>query len=380
MVSFVSVEALLDRDEPFPHCNGCVPREKIVAPGIGFDLTTSYGTSAIRYHNGSIQQLARVEATDEYQVMMRRLAVTPRAPGGAVPPWVELRNAIDYYRRQWNKMMGRPATKDIGTLSSLISQLRAQTEFRLGTPVESVIVATPSMSGLDWRDIREAINRAGLKSLHDDTYLLAQAPETSAAFAANGHGLCKDYVNPYVCEDEEDGMPTEMVFAVTFTKRVLHLTLVPMRLAMTNTEDRHVFDWSAGLEALPSYPSADAYWDHVHDTIKSFVQSTTDFRASRLFTTVLLLGESATDPNFLRVLRDTLREIQGPENPTALNIDKVVDPLYAAARGAAEFAKRIQEAPPHNCIEDKSCAWLRPERGEVPGGAGHGREPGSDEL
>ena len=297
--------------------------------------------------------------------------------------------------------MGRPATKDIGTLSTLISQLRAQTEFRLGTPVESVVVATPSMTGLDWRDIREAINCAGLKSLHDDTYLLAQAPETSAAFAANGHGLCQDYVNPYVCEDEEDEMPTEMVLAVrcvqisptailysnkanpliiSFTKRVLHLALVPMRLAMSNTEDRHVFDWSAGLEALPSHPSADAYWDHVRDAIKSFVQSTIDFCASRPFTTVLLLGESATDPDFLRVLRDTLREIQGSENPTALNVDKVADPLYAAARGAAEFAKRIQEAPPHNCIEDKSCARLRLDRGGVPDRAGHGGQPGSDEL
>jgi len=149
---------------------------------------------------------------------------------------------------------------------------------------------------------------------------------------------------------------------------------------MTNTEDQHVFDWFAGLEALPSHPSADAYWDHVRDTIKSFVESTTDFRASRLFTTVLLLGENATNPDFLRVLRDTLRETQGSKNPTAFNIDKVVDPLYAAARGAAEFAKRIQEAPLKNCIEDKGCARLRPDRGGAPGGAGHGREPSSDEL
>jgi hypothetical protein len=153
-----------------------------------------------------------------------------------------------------------------------------------------------------------------------------------------------------------------------------------MELAMTHAEDRHVFDWSAGLEALPLYPSADAYWDHVRHTMKSFVQSTTDFRASRLFTTVLLLGESATDPDFLRVMRDTPREIQGCGNPTAFNLDKVVDPLYAAARGAAEFAKRIQETPPGNCIEDESCARPPPDRGEVPGGAGHGGERVVDEL
>jgi hypothetical protein len=149
---------------------------------------------------------------------MRRLATTSRPPGGAVPPWVELRNVMDYYRRQWNKMMGCPITKDIGTLNTLISRLRTHTESQLGMHVKSVIVATPSMRGLDWRDLQEAINYAGLKSLHDDTYLLAQVPETSAAFATNGYGLCQDYVHPYVCESEEDEMTTEVVFAITYVR------------------------------------------------------------------------------------------------------------------------------------------------------------------
>lgn len=28
---------------PIPTCGSCVPRERIVAPGVGFDLTASYG-------------------------------------------------------------------------------------------------------------------------------------------------------------------------------------------------------------------------------------------------------------------------------------------------------------------------------------------------
>lgn len=31
------------RFEPFPYCVDCVPTDQIVAPGVGFDLTTSYG-------------------------------------------------------------------------------------------------------------------------------------------------------------------------------------------------------------------------------------------------------------------------------------------------------------------------------------------------
>ena len=45
------------RFEPLPECSECVP---IVAPGIGIDLIASYGTAAIRYHDGSFVDLGRV--------------------------------------------------------------------------------------------------------------------------------------------------------------------------------------------------------------------------------------------------------------------------------------------------------------------------------
>ena len=48
------------RFEPLPICADCVPREDILAPGIGFDLTNSYATAAIRYDDGSVENLAKV--------------------------------------------------------------------------------------------------------------------------------------------------------------------------------------------------------------------------------------------------------------------------------------------------------------------------------
>ena len=50
------------RFEPLPMCPDCVPREDILAPGIGFDLTTSYATAAIRYHDGTVENLVKVGA------------------------------------------------------------------------------------------------------------------------------------------------------------------------------------------------------------------------------------------------------------------------------------------------------------------------------
>lgn len=48
------------RFEPLPICPDCVPRKDILAPGIGFDLTTSYAAAAIRYHDGTVENLAKV--------------------------------------------------------------------------------------------------------------------------------------------------------------------------------------------------------------------------------------------------------------------------------------------------------------------------------
>lgn len=48
------------RFEPLPMCFDCVSREDILAPGIGFDLTTSYATVAIRYYDGTVENLAKV--------------------------------------------------------------------------------------------------------------------------------------------------------------------------------------------------------------------------------------------------------------------------------------------------------------------------------
>lgn len=46
-----------------------------IGPGIGFDLTPSYGTVAIRYDNGSTINIAKIDADVDYQRMMKRLSI-----------------------------------------------------------------------------------------------------------------------------------------------------------------------------------------------------------------------------------------------------------------------------------------------------------------
>lgn len=43
-------------------------------PGYGFDLSTGYGTAAIRHGNGSTTTIGKVSASREYVEMMKRLS------------------------------------------------------------------------------------------------------------------------------------------------------------------------------------------------------------------------------------------------------------------------------------------------------------------
>ena len=52
----------------------------IITPGIGFDLTTSYGIAAVRYHNGSKVNIAKVSGDAAYENMMQRLSRKPKKP------------------------------------------------------------------------------------------------------------------------------------------------------------------------------------------------------------------------------------------------------------------------------------------------------------
>lgn len=45
--------------QPLPMCPDCVLRKDILAPGIGFHLSTSFATAAISYHDGLVENLAR---------------------------------------------------------------------------------------------------------------------------------------------------------------------------------------------------------------------------------------------------------------------------------------------------------------------------------
>lgn len=238
--------------------------------------------------------------------------------------------------RAIRKRLGLTASDDVGLLSELIHHLRKLTEARLGQSINSVVVSFSRNVALYKEDINDAIKHAGLKPLTSGSFY-QQPHQLAVAFAGSGLGLCEHYNNAKKCEEEEKQLPREQVLAISYTEDALEVSLSTIDNAYQPYEHKnfHFIDWDMGQSSLADYSRADAYWLVLRRKILEL--SYRDY-VKKPITQVLLLGESALGETFQRTLLAALHEFQN-ELPSIHR----ADPLYMAAKGSAEFAKRVQE-------------------------------------
>jgi hypothetical protein len=159
-----------------------------------------------------------------------------------------------------------------------------------------------------------------------------------------------------------------------FTNATLHTVVSRIRYAFTDDLDTHIAAPHLGLSMLHTYDSRSAYWAEVHDHLQTLPSAVAE--QGRPISAVVLLGENAAIPEFLTVLRDALSGVgvatkamtwdderdhkaqvsadgEGKRMVRA-RLEAVADPLWAAARGAALYARLRQELP-WNCMEAPEC-------------------------
>lgn len=128
--------------------------------------------------------------------------------------------------------------------------------------------------------------------------------------------------------------------------------------AYQETTRKEIMRLDLGLETLPSSEKdAKSFWNVLQDIIVDVGRS-----AKSPLTDVLLLGEDAGNPDLIDAIKDALKQLV-PHRLNDIRISSLggaeeFAPVYVAARGAAEFAKRAQEAPP-NCRKPPRCARNR---------------------
>ncbi|KAH8657490.1 hypothetical protein BGZ60DRAFT_416034 [Tricladium varicosporioides] len=356
--------------DPFPFCSECLPAAVYDAPGIGFDLTHSYGTSAAHLVNGSVLDLSRVIASPDYTNFLSRLVDTPRPPALTF---------LEKWRRSLNKRLGRPATPEVGVLAGVLLSLRDETVAALSPSLgpsfrlDYVAVTGPPLSGLRREDLSDALEYASLRSWLDPPQpgqglqagMYPEAlGEAHVAVAADGNGLCVNYRDLFMCWDEEERMPSNIVLIASFTRRALYVAAGVVRAPLHWVQPPlvHTTDLKAGLESMAAYGTPSEFWAHIRGGLRNVAQqalASTD----RGLTKVLLLGENATNPDFLDALRESVADLIDSQKSrgTVIRESVLADPVFVGARGAAQYARWRQEAP-FGCRELPRCEGQRKER------------------
>ena len=302
-----------------------------------------------------MEDIVRIDGTPEYVSLMHRLSGSAMEAPEVYPSWMvswmAVKGFFGHTRRRINRLIGRPATQDIGILAAMIAELKEHVEAELKTSIHSTVIATTNLFGFDiqarnqfQQQLEEASVYGGLKFIQSPFWLGAPA----AAAASQGWGMCDKYTDKYACEVEEESMPLEMVLAVEYTKRALTVALSPLRWATSSSDDFTKISYTAGS----NHDDADGHWGLVRELIEELPR-----KDRQPVSKVLVMGESAEDERFLDILRATLGPPLTWNDLSDLTVLRY-SPLYTAARGAAEFAKRIQETP-RGCIECKKCRERR---------------------
>lgn len=296
---------------------------------------------------------------------MERLANEPPSP----PP-----GRLAKWQRRWNKLHGRPATADVGVLASLLVALKSVAAEALAAQlapdiaIDRVAVTMPSIPALTAEEtLADALEHAGLRPwLGDTRYQPRAVAQPRAVLAGHGQGLCADYADVFLCRGQAGDLPVRRALFVSLTRHALYVTLERVQDAFPahgSSEQRgtRVLDFEGGLDRREGFESEGGYWAYVRGRIVGLVREREGEGQRRPVDMVLLGGENATDGGFLATLRDALAELH-PTLPSLVGSDideaMVLDPLYAAARGMAVYARRRQEVP-GDCIEGPGCDEVR---------------------
>ena len=298
-------------------------------------------TAAISYPNGTTNPLTKLNATYPYHNALVHLSLP--SSQHPVPPYTSYADELaDQPRQQARRAAhaaGLPASPDVRGLSDLLSALYQNvttSEDNNDQPNHECVItiSAPNLLALYEEDISDT-----LTYLH----LLPQAariptfntllPATLAAYAGHGLGLCANYTDPVACAEEQRGMPTEDIMAITYTADVLFVSVARVHSVnwLWEPSYRRTEAWDLGS----AQRNRDGYWDEVAGMVRSVL------RAHPYYTRpgkVILMGESAGDADFGDVLGDVLRgEIGGNGLPVW---DEGAETVVA--RGAGEIAKRSE--------------------------------------
>ncbi|CAI7640865.1 unnamed protein product [Penicillium crustosum] len=351
-------------------CDTCLPVTIHDAPGVGFDLTPLYGTAVVKYYNGTFVEVAKIQGNPEYLKLMARLAISEPVLQSTRNFMHKLSSCLveylfpsvsspwrDWWRRL-NMKLGRPIKADgVEIISDLLQELKIATEKAISQPLDRVAVTEPGFQALSPAMVNAALRVLGLRTwLRDSVYYPSRLAEGDAVYAANGYGLCINYLDRFQCADEFEHSPVPTVFVVSYNHNLLYTSIIDYAtseaFSFISGLQAQLVDYDLGLDNLvENEQDQTAFWDRLRSQLQILPRE-----SEYTITHILLAGESVTHPRFLAFLRESMSKLS--LDPAMAKIQLAIDPTFAAARGAALYARRRQEVP-SDCYEKLECKEMR---------------------
>ena len=260
-------------------------------------------------------------------------------------------------QRNCRKRLGLPATSDVGTLSSMVSQLRERAETRLSTRISTAALSVPHLIALYQDDVLDTFEYVGLDYIAIDGYFRPLLWETAVGFAGHGLGLCKHYQDVEKCREELKQLPEKTVLSINYAPNALTLSLAVLRTPLSLWEPglRHYANFTLGSMHEPTRDLQNSqYWRTLREALELFLLEQN--RAFLPTCTVIFLGDSAPvnehEP-FAQLVFKVLKQVQ------SLSIESFFsDAAITAAKGTAELVKRnpfyaaaLEMTPNHHSFE-----------------------------
>lgn len=230
-------------------------------------------------------------------------------------------------------LVGLPASYEVAILANVIHQLRTQLERAFSIQITEAVFTASHLMALYKDDLQDLAAHLKLRYMRPRREFHPLVWETSSAYAGYGRGLCKAWHNNTECWLEEGReMPDISLLSVHYSHTALTVALAEIGGAggLWEPEYRHLENFTLGRDALDDYTQEEDYWEDVRKHLL-FIMVEYGFRNPQL---IMITGDAA-DGKFMEHLKSTMLGHMG-KVPDIISDD----PIFAAAKGAAEFMRR----------------------------------------
>ncbi|KAK4494645.1 hypothetical protein PRZ48_014001 [Zasmidium cellare] len=229
-------------------------------------------------------------------------------------------------------------SKEVGALAKVLIGLKGPINEVLGDlgPFKYGTISMPYLPAVFNEELVDLAQYAGFQLatpyIQNGDRVFEAISDINYSFCGMRLGDCGMFANETV--ESEVGGPVD-VLSVSYTLDMLTAHVSPMADGTWFYAASGIADPWLGKGAIEHYPSPEDYWTAVADGLVKAMDSYQG-RGDRLGS-VIVHGESATDPQFQKFLREQVANHQKSKKMPPVSME---NPLYAAALGAAELGKR----------------------------------------